>query len=64
MRQLAISGRSGVQIAYLADGQLIEWRTQETGGLVSAGEIYFGRIADVKPGIQSAFVDIGCGQNA
>ena len=64
MRQLAISGKSGVQIAYLADGQLIEWRTQEKGGLVSAGEIYFGRIADVKPGIQSAFVDIGCGQNA
>ncbi|MGZ0052725.1 Rne/Rng family ribonuclease [Brevibacillus gelatini] len=64
MRQLAMSGKGGVRIAYLADGQLIEWRTQETGGHVSAGDLYYGRIADVKPGIQSAFVDIGCGQNA
>ncbi|MED4571055.1 ribonuclease E/G, partial [Brevibacillus agri] len=64
MRQLAISGRGGVRIAFLTDGQLSEWRTQETGEHVSAGDVYYGRIADVKPGIQSAFVDIGCGQNA
>ncbi|MGN7468448.1 Rne/Rng family ribonuclease [Brevibacillus sp. SAFN-007a] len=64
MRQLAISGKGGVRIAYLADEQLIEWRTQETGEHVSAGDVYYGRIADVKQGIQSAFVDIGCGQNA
>ncbi|MFS0917518.1 Rne/Rng family ribonuclease [Brevibacillus sp. 179-C 1.1 NHS] len=65
MKQIAISGLGGsIRIAFMANGRLQEWRTQDVGAHASVGDIYQGRIADVKPGIQSAFVDIGTGQNA
>lgn len=67
MRQLAIVGSGGQwRVALLEDGRLLEWRTQvqseEAEGW--AGEIFLGRVRDVRPGIQSAFVDIGLARNA
>lgn len=65
MKQIVISGNGeDIRIAFLENGALREWRTHDAGTHVAAGDIYQGRIADVKPGIQSAFVDIGTGQNA
>ncbi|MCM3141789.1 Rne/Rng family ribonuclease [Brevibacillus sp. MER 51] len=65
MKQVAISAQGGsIRIAFMENGKLQEWRTQDVGTHASVGDIYQGRIADVKPGIQSAFVDIGTGQNA
>ncbi|KNB73907.1 Rne/Rng family ribonuclease [Brevibacillus reuszeri] len=65
MRQIAISGTGGrVRAALLEKGRLREWRTEHESSEVMAGEIFLGRVADVKPGIQSAFVDIGTDKNA
>lgn len=65
MRQVAISGRGGrLQAALLEGGRLREWRTDHEAAGVWAGDLYCGRVTDVLPGIQSAFVDIGEGQKA
>lgn len=65
VRQVAISGSGGrVRAALLEGGRLREWRTENEGTGVLAGDMYRGRVADVLPGIQSAFIDIGVGQNA
>lgn len=65
MRQVAISGREGkLRVALIEGGRLREWRTEHPGTEVLVGDIYQGRVADVLPGIQSAFVDIGVGKNA
>lgn len=65
MRQVAISGSGGrLRAAWLEGGRLREYRGENEGTEVLAGDIYCGRVADVLPGIQSAFVDIGSGQNA
>ncbi|MFD2369867.1 Rne/Rng family ribonuclease [Brevibacillus sp. GCM10020057] len=64
MRQVAISGSGGrLRAAWLEDGRLCEYRVENEGTDVLAGDIYGGKVADVLPGIQSAFVDIGSGQN-
>lgn len=66
MRKLAIGG-SGERlwIGLLEQGRLVEWRS---GGQEQAeagvGEMYLGRVTDVLPAIQSAFVDIGQGKKA
>ncbi|QRG69408.1 Rne/Rng family ribonuclease [Brevibacillus choshinensis] len=65
MRQVAISGSGGkLRAAWLQEGRLREYRTESEGTEVHAGDFFSGRVADVLPGIQSAFVDIGSGQNA
>lgn len=65
VRQVAISGSGGrLRAALLEGGRLREWRTENEGTGVLAGDLYRGRVADVLPGIQSAFVDVGVGQNA
>lgn len=65
VRQIAISGTGGkVRAALLEGGRLREWRTAHEGSEAEVGELFVGRVADVKPGIQSAFVDIGAEKNA
>ena len=67
MRQLAISGSAEqLRVALLEDGRLLEWRTQANTEAAEgwAGEIFLGRVSDVRPGIQSAFIDIGLDRNA
>jgi len=65
VRQVAISGSGGrLRAALLEGGRLREWRTESEGAGVLAGDLYRGRIVSVLPGIQSAFVEIGVGQNA
>lgn len=65
MRQIAISGSGQrVRVALVEEGRLREWRTEHAGLDVVAGDLYVGRVADVKPGIQSAFIDIGTDKNA
>ncbi|MGG1664206.1 Rne/Rng family ribonuclease [Brevibacillus sp. NRS-1366] len=65
MKQIAISGSGGrVRVAFLEGGRLREWRTEQDRLDVVADDIYVGRVADIKPGIQSAFIDIGTDKNA
>ena len=65
MRQVAIGG-SGERlwIGLLERGKLVEWRSPCEHAQAAAGEIYLGRVTDVLPGIQSAFVEIGQGKKA
>lgn len=65
MKQLIVHNEAEwTQTALLENGQLIEFaaeRSQEHG---MAGSFYKGRIVNVLPGMQAAFVDIGLKKNA
>jgi ribonuclease E len=52
------------QIAVLEDGVLVEHyiNQQSSGSLI--GNVYLGRVQNVLPGMEAAFVDIGKGRNA
>ncbi|MFD0694103.1 Rne/Rng family ribonuclease [Paenibacillus sp. GCM10027628] len=52
------------QAALLEDGRLVEYDTQYPLDSQRAGSIYMGRIINVLPGMQAAFVDIGLAKNA
>lgn len=65
MKQVAISGAGGwLRVALLEQGRLVEWRSEQAETEPLAGCVYRGRVTDVLPGIQAAFVDIGQGKNA
>lgn len=65
MKQLVVHNETEwTQAALLENGRLIEFaaeRVQEHG---TAGSFYKGRIVNVLPGMQAAFVDIGLKKNA
>lgn len=52
------------QAALLEDGRLAEYDTQYPLDTQRAGSIYMGRVVNVLPGMQAAFVDIGLAKNA
>ncbi|MEW9700128.1 Rne/Rng family ribonuclease [Paenibacillus sp. SI8] len=52
------------QAALLDEGRLVEYDTQYPLDSQRAGSIYMGRIVNVLPGMQAAFVDIGLAKNA
>lgn len=52
------------QAALLEDNRLTEMDMQATFDKQRAGSIYMGRIINVLPGMQAAFVDIGLSKNA
>lgn len=66
MKQMLIHGQSDMlQTAIMQEGQLIEYDMEKSaaaGQLV--GSIYKGRVINVLPGMQAAFVDIGLNKNA
>jgi ribonuclease G len=65
VKQVAISGSGGrLWAALLEQGRLVEWRSEQAETEPQAGCVYRGRVTDVLPGIQAAFVDIGQGKNA
>jgi ribonuclease E len=51
------------RIAIVEDGVLEELYIERTGGDNYAGNIYKGRIVNLEPSIQAAFVDFGVGRN-
>ena len=53
-----------VRVALLEDGQLCEYYVERPGRERLVGNIYVGRVMDVLPGMQAAFVDIGLDRNA
>ena len=52
------------RIALLEDGKLVEIHVERRGKERLVGNIYKGRVANVLPGMQAAFVDIGLDKNA
>jgi ribonuclease G len=53
------STTSGVEIALLEDGKLVELHYEETDNDFSVGDIFLGKIRKLMPGLNAAFVDVG-----
>lgn len=65
MKQLVVHNESEwTQAALLDDGRLIEFAAERLEEHGMAGSFYKGRIVNVLPGMQAAFVDIGLKKNA
>src|SRR5690349_23962442 len=51
------------RIALVEDGHLDELYVERTSSTSHVGNIYKGRVTNVEPSIQAAFVDFGLGRN-
>lgn len=64
-RQMVVRHRDGLdQIAVLEDGILVEHYVARKTQQSIVGNIYLGRVHNVLPSMEAAFVDIGRGRNA
>src|SRR5918992_315236 len=52
-----------LQIAVVEGRELVEHYVTRTGGRSMVGNVYLGRVQNVLPGMEAAFVDIGRGRN-
>jgi len=51
------------RVAVVSDGKLEEYDAERFDSMNRVGNIYIGRVANVEPGIQAAFVDFGVEEN-
>ncbi|QXM05769.1 Rne/Rng family ribonuclease [Crassaminicella indica] len=58
------SSLSQTRVALLEDKELVELYIERENSKRTVGNIYKGRVTNVLPGMQAAFVDIGCEKNA
>ena len=64
-REILIETLSGeTRLAVLEDGELMELYSERAGQEKLSGNIYVGRVENVLPGMNAAFVDIGMEKNA
>ncbi len=64
-RVMAIRQRGDLsQVALLEDGVLVEHFVSRAGSESMIGNVYLGRVQNVLPSMEAAFVDIGRGRNA
>lgn len=64
-RQMIVRSKSGrVQIAVLEDNVLVEHYVARSQDASLIGNVYLGRVQNVLPSMEAAFVDIGRGRNA
>ena len=52
------------RVAMMEDGELAEIHVELRGNERLVGNIYKGRVANILPGMQAAFVDVGLERNA
>lgn len=65
MKQMIVHCEEQVtQMALLEHGRLVEYAVEQATGTTSVGSFYKGRVVNVLPGMQAAFVDIGQKKNA
>ena len=57
-------GIQETRVAILEDGNLVEFSVERPDEHKQAGNIYRGKVANVLPGMQAAFIDIGEDKNA
>ena len=63
--ELVISStQNGCRIALLKDKKLAEFHTDENGNQFNVGDVYFGTVKKVVPGLNAAFIDIGYEKDA
>jgi ribonuclease E len=64
-RQMVVREKDDrVQIGVLEDGMLVEHYIAESQGGSLIGNVYLGKVQNVLPSMEAAFVDIGRGRNA
>ena len=64
-RSMVVREKDGrVQIAVLEDDVLVEHYVSHQAEQSMAGNVYLGRVQNVLPGMEAAFVDVGRGRNA
>ncbi|HEX6677719.1 MAG TPA: Rne/Rng family ribonuclease, partial [Actinomycetes bacterium] len=63
-RMLVTEGAERTQIGVLEGNALVEHYVTRKSGRSYVGNIYLGRVQNVLPGMEAAFVDIGKGRNA
>ncbi len=64
-RVMAVRQRGGlVQVALLEDRVLVEHFVSQTGSDSMIGSVFLGKVQNVLPSMEAAFVDIGRGRNA
>ncbi|WP_254367621.1 Rne/Rng family ribonuclease [Microbacterium sp. NC79] len=64
-RQMIVRSKSGrIQIAVLEDNVLVEHYVARNQDASLIGNVYIGRVQNVLPSMEAAFVDIGRGRNA
>lgn len=59
----AVPHEDYTQVAVLEDGILVEHFVTTANSTSMVGNIYLGRVQNVLPGMEAAFVDIGRGRN-
>lgn len=65
MKEIVInSSESKINIILVENGKLIEQYTEDENVKRLEGNIYLGKVTDVLPGMQAAFIDIGDEKNA
>lgn len=67
MRRIIIQAREEnreTRVAVMESGQLVEFMVERPEEKRLVGSIFKGRVVNVLPGMQAAFVDIGIGKNA
>lgn len=57
-------GRGETSAAVFEEDRLVEYYLERSGGARLTGNIYKGRVENVLPGMQAAFIDIGLEKNA
>nr|WP_231581971.1 ribonuclease E/G [Cellulosimicrobium funkei] len=64
-RSMVVRERAGrTQIAVLEDGVLVEHYVSQQSQASMAGNVYLGRVQNVLPSMEAAFIDVGKGRNA
>jgi ribonuclease E len=64
-RSMVVRERDGrTQIAVLEDGVLVEHYVSDQAAASMVGNVYLGRVQNVLPSMEAAFVDVGKGRNA
>jgi ribonuclease E len=63
-RMLVTEGAERTQIGVLEGSTLVEHYVTRKSGRSYVGNVYLGRVQNVLPGMEAAFVDIGKGRNA
>ncbi|WP_265522137.1 Rne/Rng family ribonuclease [Oerskovia flava] len=64
-RSMVVRERGGrTQIAVLEDGVLVEHYVSQQSQVSMAGNVYLGRVQNVLPSMEAAFIDVGKGRNA
>jgi len=51
-------------IALLEEKRLVELRKEKSNIQFAVGDIYLGKVRKIMPGLNAAFIDIGCGKDA